>query len=195
MARACSAALLAARAILAQLLLLLLFTRSIDGIHHEGDFIHTSRRAQFLRVRHVLQHPHIPYCSPRHLGSARLRSALPDDCSARHLQKRTQWHDLIEHHCPRFGHSRIVSIACCHARTLNAARTPNQPAVRRHSPHHSPHHSSHYSPPPRFTFWQVALPINKPSTEEDVSDYRVQLAFDGVPPPSVAGCDLHPLTP
>lgn len=25
------------------------------------------------------------------------------------LQHRTQWHDLIEHHCPRFGQTRVVS--------------------------------------------------------------------------------------
>ncbi|WIA28912.1 hypothetical protein OEZ86_011436 [Tetradesmus obliquus] len=66
------------------------------AVHHEGDFIHTSRRAQFLR-------------------------------------KRTNWHDLIEHHCPRFGQNRIV-----------------------------------------------AMPINKPGTDaQEVTDYRIQLSFDG----------------
>eukprot|EP00775_Hariotina_reticulata_P005645 gene5645-5884_t len=81
--------------LLAGALLCLYFTCTA-AIHHDGDFIHTSRRAQFLR-------------------------------------KRTHWHDLIEHHCPRFGQKRIV-----------------------------------------------AMPINKPGTEsEEVTDYRIQLAFDG----------------
>lgn len=44
-----------------------------QGVHHHGDFVHTSRRAQFLR-------------------------------------KRTNWHDLIEHHCPRFGQTRVVAL-------------------------------------------------------------------------------------
>lgn len=27
------------------------------------------------------------------------------------VQHRTQWHDLIEHHCPRFGQTRLVSVS------------------------------------------------------------------------------------
>eukprot|EP00878_Enallax_costatus_P028335 GHUV01030598.1.p1 GENE.GHUV01030598.1~~GHUV01030598.1.p1 ORF type:complete len:223 (+),score=25.62 GHUV01030598.1:877-1545(+) len=53
--------------------LLLVHLGYIDAVHHDGDFIHTSRRAQFLK-------------------------------------KRTHWHDLIEHHCPRFARTRIVAL-------------------------------------------------------------------------------------
>lgn len=52
---------------------LLLCFACTHAVHHDGDFIHSSRRSQFLR-------------------------------------KRTNWHDLIEHHCPRFGRTRIVAL-------------------------------------------------------------------------------------
>ncbi|KAF8072793.1 COV1 [Scenedesmus sp. PABB004] len=68
---AAAGAMRAARAAAAACLLCL--AALCGAVHHEGDFIHTSRRAQFLR-------------------------------------KRTAWHDLIEHHCPRFGHTRIVAL-------------------------------------------------------------------------------------
>lgn len=43
------------------------------------------------------------------------------------------------------------------------------------------------------TATQVALPINKPAVDEDVTDYRIQLAFDGAPASAVRPppCDTN----
>lgn len=90
----------------AQLLLCLatLYCSTRAAAFRNGDFVQTARKAQFHEVNKAhavlmlsLLHPPPPLTLTRtsHIAFA--------------PQSRTQWHDLLGHHCPRFGIDRLVS--------------------------------------------------------------------------------------
>jgi len=139
----------AASALLLLLLLLCAAAQQATALH-EGEFIHTSKRSQYLQV-----------CSHRDRKAAGgwREDGTPQTSSSTHKafvpppsappptphththpfsalapqQMRTNWRDLTEHHCPRFGKHRTV-----------------------------------------------ALPILEPKgAAAEVRDYRIQLSFDG----------------
>jgi hypothetical protein len=76
------------------------------AVHHAGDFIHASRRGQFLKVGAQLGMAVCLLAGATHQQYLALTACA---CVPAVLQHRTQWHDLIEHHCPRFGQTRLVS--------------------------------------------------------------------------------------
>jgi hypothetical protein len=105
------------------LLALLAAARGAAGFH-DGDFIHTSRRSQYQQVRQCRRRG----CgsggaagAARRLGRCAARATTPAAAPrppafppTRHpappapRQLRTNWRDLTEHHCPRFGLQRTV---------------------------------------------------------------------------------------
>jgi hypothetical protein len=92
---------------------------------HEGDFVHTSRRSQYQQVWGLGSHPVVRQSCAAHRtgprgahGKKRHGMAQAWHGAARHLmpthlfQMRTNWRDLTEHHCPRFGRERTVRCGC-----------------------------------------------------------------------------------
>ena len=108
--------------------------RLCDAEYHVGDFVPTARRAQFHGVR------------------ARLGATTAQPLSAaRCLQSRTQWHDLLGRHCPKFGHSKTVR----------------------------PRRLRWRLPAPLTARAQVAVPLPRPVGFAAGDEYKLALAFDG----------------
>jgi len=111
--------------------------RPCDAEYHVGDFVPTARRAQFHGVRAAVVVVVAPTARP-----------LSAACG---LQSRTQWHDLLGRHCPKFGHSKTV-------RPRRQRRRP--PALL----------TAHA---------QVAVPLSRPVGFAAGDEYKLALAFDG----------------
>ena len=108
--------------------------RLCDAEYHVGDFVPTARRAQFHGVR-----------------AAVCRSDRSAPERGPRLQSRTQWHDLLGRHCPKFGHSKTV-----------------RPRRRRRRP-----------PASLTAHSQVAVPLPRPVGFAAGDEYKLALAFDG----------------
>lgn len=95
-------------------------------------------------------------------------------CWSSLLQMRTQWHDLIEHHCPRFGQTRMVGHRCLQQMENGAGLLCSMycHTCRRCLCCHALQII--------MLCLQVAIPIHKPGhSDQEVTDYRLQFSFDG----------------
>lgn len=109
--------------------------RPCGAEYRVGDFVPTARRGQFHGVR---------ACAAR---SAPVLTRLAP-------QSRTQWHDLLGRHCPKFGHTKTV-------RCWRLPRRPQQAAD-----------FGTLRP-------QVAVPLPRPVAFSPGDEYKLALAFDG----------------
>jgi hypothetical protein len=81
----------------------------------DGEYIPSARKAQFHEVREAGSPCRCP-CSMaiwRSDPDHRLPACPPHPHPPHHpllLQTRTQWHDMLGNHCPRFGQDRLVAL-------------------------------------------------------------------------------------
>lgn len=131
---------------------LLLWLGCSRAVHHEGDFIHTSRRAQFLRV-------HAQTCTTDWTAGRPGNHHPPPGALCRAETDKLA----------RLDRTPLPKIRPEPHSKCAAAVRPRQQCNR-------------YSraTADAAAALQVAMPINKPGTDaQEVTDYRIQLSFDG----------------
>lgn len=67
---------------------------------HDGEFVASARRSQFRQVLLMLRVYVQQGCAYCELPFTRYL----------HVQQRTEWHDLLGRHCPRFGRHQVVTV-------------------------------------------------------------------------------------